>query len=394
MLTRLRLCAGLVIVAAATFFPTVAHAWVNPVRPQNRGAAIPGAINGALDPSLLVTVEGSCRLAHGAAPALAALLADARAQGVALGAADCYRPVDGQNSARSGACQSGNCACAATGGTPTTGGTSIHGWGKAVDFNENGITIGFDTTGYRWLKANAGRYAFNHPGFAEPGGSPCPEAWHWEWVGDGGSLGPAPRVVGIATSGDGRGYRTVSSYGSVSSFGTMTGAGSPDLSRLGAPVVGLLGTTDGSGYLMATGDGGVLSFGGASSKGSAAGTVLAAPVTGIAATPTGNGYWLVAADVRIIPLRRCGDVGPPLHLSQPMTGMSPTPTAYGYWLVAADGGIFAFGDAAFHGSTGNIHLNQPITGMAPTPTGNGYWLVAADGGIFTFGDAAYLGSGA
>jgi hypothetical protein len=35
----------------------------------------------------------------------------------------------------------------------------------------------------------------------------------------------------------------------------------------------------------------------------------------------------------------------------------------GYWLVASDGGIFGFGDAAFHGSTGGVHLNQPIVGM-------------------------------
>ena len=39
-----------------------------------------------------------------------------------------------------------------------------------------------------------------------------------------------------------------------------------------------------------------------------------------------------------------------------------------------------------------MRLNQPIVGMAPTPTGNGYWLVASDGGIFAFGDARFFGS--
>ena len=72
--------------------------------------------------------------------------------------------------------------------------------------------------------------------------------------------------------------------------------------------------------------------------------------------------------------------------------MAPTPTGDGYWLVASDGGIFTFGDAGFHGSTGNIALNKPIVGMAATPTGAGYWLVASDGGIFTFGDAGFYGS--
>jgi len=37
--------------------------------------------------------------------------------------------------------------------------------------------------------------------------------------------------------------------------------------------------------------------------------------------------------------------------------------ATGYWLVASDGGIFAFGDAHFFGSTGSIHLNKPIVAM-------------------------------
>jgi len=30
--------------------------------------------------------------------------------------------------------------------------------------------------------------------------------------------------------------------------------------------------------------------------------------------------------------------------------------------------------------------------MAATPDGGGYWLVASDGGIFAFGDAQYFGS--
>jgi len=74
--------------------------------------------------------------------------------------------------------------------------------------------------------------------------------------------------------------------------------------------------------------------------------------------------------------------------------MAATPDGGGYWLVASDGGIFAFGDAVFHGSTGGITLNKPIVGMAATADGGGYWLVAAEGGVFAFGDAPFLGSGA
>ena len=73
--------------------------------------------------------------------------------------------------------------------------------------------------------------------------------------------------------------------------------------------------------------------------------------------------------------------------------MAATPDGKGYWLVAADGGIFAFGDARFYGSTGAVSTStSPVVGMAATPDGKGYWLVAADGGIFTFGDASFYGS--
>jgi hypothetical protein len=73
--------------------------------------------------------------------------------------------------------------------------------------------------------------------------------------------------------------------------------------------------------------------------------------------------------------------------------MAATHGGGGYWLVASDGGIFAFGDAGFYGSSGALHLNSPIAGMAATPDGHGYWLVAGDGGLFTYGDATFSGSG-
>jgi hypothetical protein len=81
-----------------------------------------------------------------------------------------------------------------------------------------------------------------------------------------------------------------------------------------------------------------------------------------------------------------------VHLNAPIVGVAATPDGGGYWLVAADGGVFAFGDADYEGSLGNVHLNAPIVGVAATPDGGGYWLVAADGGVFAFGDADYEGS--
>jgi glucose/arabinose dehydrogenase len=118
------------------------------------------------------------------------------------------------------------------------------------------------------------------------------------------------------------------------------------------------------------------------------------PVVGMAATPSGRGYWEVARDGGLFAFGDAPFLGSTgdLRLNSPVVGMGATPSGLGYWLVAADGGIFTFGDATFLGSTGDLRLNSPIVGMAVTPTGRGYWLVARDGGIFSFGDAEFLGS--
>jgi hypothetical protein len=74
--------------------------------------------------------------------------------------------------------------------------------------------------------------------------------------------------------------------------------------------------------------------------------------------------------------------------------MAATPTGQGYWLTATDGGIFAFGDAAFFGSLGDIPITKPVVGMVATRTGQGYLLATSDGGVFAFGDATFAGSAA
>src|SRR5688572_27481519 len=57
----------------------------------------------------------------------------------------------------------------------------------------------------------------------------------------------------------------------------------------------------------------------------------------------------------------------------------------GYWLVADDGRVFAFGDAAHHGSADD--MGAPVVDMAATPDGRGYWVAAADGTVRAFGNA-------
>ena len=59
-------------------------------------------------------------------------------------------------------------------------GTSNHGWGKAVDIGGCcGINSGTGPA-FDWLTTNAGRYGWNHPAWAQAGGSK-PEPWHWEY---------------------------------------------------------------------------------------------------------------------------------------------------------------------------------------------------------------------
>jgi peptidoglycan hydrolase-like amidase len=107
-----------------------------------------------------------------------------------------------------------------------------------------------------------------------------------------------------------------------------------------------------------------------------------------------GGYWVNATDGGVFSFGNAqfhGSTGG-MRLNRPVVGMAATHDAGGYWEVASDGGVFSFGDAHFWGSTGSIVLNKPMVGMAVTPDGGGYWLVASDGGIFAYGDAQFYGS--
>ena len=120
--------------------------------------------------------------------------------------------------------------------------------------------------------------------------------------------------------------------------------------------------------------------------------VLRAP--GAATASSTSGYWLAGADGGVFNFGQAafhGSAGS-VALNNPIVGFVPTPTAAGYWMVASDGGIFAFGDAPFLGSMGGKPLNRPISAMAAAVSGKGYWLVATDGGVFAFGDAPFFGS--
>ena len=392
------MAAALSVVATVVGAPQ-AVAGVPAVQPDNRPTPLAGAENGYVPSDRLITVAPGCRVAREAGPSLALLYRMASQSRVRLGARDCYRPLSGQLAVASSWAARGNSACASAPATYPDGrprGTSMHGWGKAVDVSEP-TTVTFTSPGYRFLKARAAAVGWNHPGWAEPGGSACPEAWHWEWVGDGGTLGGDPvraDVVGLLPAADDQGYAAVTGLGAVRPRGSARSFGAMDATPLNWVIVGAAATPDRKGYWLVGGDGGIFSFGNAAFFGSTGNLRLNAPVIGMAPTPDGRGYWLVASDGGVFSFGNAvfhGSTGN-LRLNSPVVGMAPTADGRGYWLVAADGGIFAFGSAAFKGSTGAIRLAEPVVSMVPTASGGGYWMVASDGGVFAFGDATFLGA--
>jgi hypothetical protein len=178
---------------------------------------------------------------------------------------------------------------------------------------------------------------------------------------------------------------------------TCTAGAGPYQALYGALAYMAVPTTPYQGYYSYESNGAITGFGNDSYLnylGDLSISTLNQPVVGMAQTTHGGGYWMVASDGGIFAYGEAGFYGSGgnLHLNKPIEGMAATPDGKGYWLVASDGGIFAYGDATFYGSTGNLHLNKPIVGMTATPSGLGYWLVASDGGIFAYGDATFYGS--
>ena len=121
------------------------------------------------------------------APRLQGLLDAAHAAGIALlpetqpyttGAVpprltSCYRDLAMQQWWRDYYCGQGAC------GNAAVPGTSVHGWGRAVDFEEAGQELAFDMDGYQWLIGHTSAFGFGQPAWAGPSGT-APEPWHWE----------------------------------------------------------------------------------------------------------------------------------------------------------------------------------------------------------------------
>jgi hypothetical protein len=131
-----------------------------------------GGANGFLPASALCPLDGAPghALRADAAAAFNRLTAAAVAErGTALCVNDSYRSYAGQVSVFRRKPR-----------LAAVPGTSLHGLGTAVDLG-CGVER-FGSSAYRWMKANAGRFGWHHPAWAEPGGA-MPEPWHWEYRG-------------------------------------------------------------------------------------------------------------------------------------------------------------------------------------------------------------------
>lgn len=152
-------------------------------------AAPPPPQNGRLPDSSLTTISAECRVATEMAGSLVLLLRAANTDGVTLAPEksaflppgvpgpprieSCYRTYEMQEWWRGYYCSIGQCGMAAVPGT------SKHGWGRAVDFQDQLGELTYSSPGWHWLAANAHRFGFSQPASLAPGG-PNQEPWHWQ----------------------------------------------------------------------------------------------------------------------------------------------------------------------------------------------------------------------
>jgi zinc D-Ala-D-Ala carboxypeptidase len=131
-------------------------------------AAVEGTNGQLADHSLCDLWQSGEQLRPDAAVSLSALNEAFRARfGRDLCLVDSYRSLSSQYSVK-----------ASRGYLAATPGTSMHGWGLAIDLcsKETG-----STEVYKWLWDNAPAYGWENPPWAQRGGSGKYEPWHWEY---------------------------------------------------------------------------------------------------------------------------------------------------------------------------------------------------------------------
>lgn len=163
------------------------------------------------------------RLAAEAADAFVAMRDAAAAQGVTIGVTDSYRSFEAQVAVR--AAKGGQVATA-------TPGTSVHGWGKALD-----LKVG-DPAVRTWLQQHSRAYAWINPPWAQRSGKSF-EPWHYEYYGVGADRDD-PRCAGIGSALTGAAPSEGASEAVTPALAAVTVPGRPMALGLGA-VLALVG---------------------------------------------------------------------------------------------------------------------------------------------------------
>jgi hypothetical protein len=150
---------------------------------------VPDAANGRFPANALTAVTPECLIVTEVVGRLKALLVAATADGLGLvpeqssflppgvpgppRIESCYRSYEMQVWWHDYYCSIDTCGLAAQPGS------SKHGFGRAVDFQDELGQLTFQSPGYRWLAAHAAEYGFNQAPAVAPGGA-NEEPWHWE----------------------------------------------------------------------------------------------------------------------------------------------------------------------------------------------------------------------
>ncbi|MFV0285304.1 MAG: M15 family metallopeptidase, partial [Demequina sp.] len=151
--------------------PTLAERWAERT---DLAGTLEGMRNGLLPATALCPLPWDVTeaLACPAAAGLETLNAAFRAQfGQDIPVADAYRSLAGQRAAR-----------ADRGWLAAQPGTSMHGWGAAIDLSPSRLDGGFGGDEYAWIIAHAPAHGWALPAWAGPHGTK-PEPWHLEYQG-------------------------------------------------------------------------------------------------------------------------------------------------------------------------------------------------------------------
>lgn len=125
-----------------------------------------GHSNGRIPASEMAEIGGGHRLETSAASAWKRMVADAKKAGITLSLTDSYRDFAGQKKVRA---EKGHLVATAEPGT------SVHGWGKAIDVSGDAARA--------WIQRNGTKYGWIWPDWAQKKGTKAYEPWHFEFRG-------------------------------------------------------------------------------------------------------------------------------------------------------------------------------------------------------------------